>query len=209
MPSGNFHFPSKTLGSHPPSYFSTPASRDAAAAPPFDPTKLVNTGTNLAAISGESPRDLKAVATGARPPTFPGRADAALPKGEPPLKGDFGAAAKSPSMPGTASETLPNSSGLRRLLARPNKAPAPPVACFSVTFRSLLSWPTSSGLGLAPGATADTGLLGADRGLFGSLGNCACAGMEAPKRHTIVRTNRILFFMTSPPFIKLNIAFFR
>jgi len=45
------------------------------------------------------------------------------------LSATAGAALSKPFMPGTAVDTLPNSSALRRLLANANSVPAPPRAC--------------------------------------------------------------------------------
>jgi hypothetical protein len=50
-----------------------------------------------------------------------------------------GAAFRNPSMPGTAAATLLKSAGLNLLLAKPNIAPAPPVACAGVTFNCFVS----------------------------------------------------------------------
>src|SRR5262245_23071870 len=117
-------------------YFSAPASSDPTFTPPFDSTNFVITGTNLPAISGESPSDLKAPATEVSPPTPPGKAEPAEPS-TPPL--DLGAAFSNPSIPGTAFATRLNSLGVNRLLARPKSAPAPPVACFGEIESSLMS----------------------------------------------------------------------
>jgi hypothetical protein len=51
-------------------------------------------------------------------------------------------------MPGTAAETLLNSSSLNRLFAKANSVPAPPRACGRVMESSLVSFPTNSELEL-------------------------------------------------------------
>jgi hypothetical protein len=60
-----------------------------------------------------------------------------------------GAALRRLSIPGTAAATLLKSAGLRRLLAKLNNVPAPPVACAGVMESSLVNWPINSGLALA------------------------------------------------------------
>jgi hypothetical protein len=76
-------------------YFSAFPNKDAVLAPPLDSTNLVITGTNLPAISGDRPSLWNASATSAI----------------------AGAAFNRPFIPGTAADTLLNSSPLRRLLA--------------------------------------------------------------------------------------------
>jgi hypothetical protein len=98
-------------------YFSAFSSKDAVLAPPLDSTNLVITGTNLPAISGDRPMP-------------PGRALSSLDSSE--LSVKAGADFRRPFIPGTAADTLLNSSPLRRLLANANRAPAPPRACVRV-----------------------------------------------------------------------------
>src|SRR5262252_7882497 len=99
-------------------------------------------GTNFAAISGDKPNFLKGPATAAKPPNAPGRE---LPRPEKP-EDAAGADLIRLSMPGTLSATLLKSAALSRLLARPNSAPAPPLACAGVMESPFVNWPISSGL---------------------------------------------------------------
>lgn len=64
------------------------------------------------------------------------------------LSATAGAALSKPFMPGTAVDTLPNSSALRRLLANANSVPAPPRACVREMKSPLVNYPTSSEPGL-------------------------------------------------------------
>ena len=107
-------------------YFNTLISSEATLVPPLDCTNCVIKGVNLETISGESPRDPKAPVTEARPPDPPDRTDSREPNVDP--SPCFGAAFRNPSIPGTALDTWPNSSGLSRLLAKSKSAPVPPVA---------------------------------------------------------------------------------
>src|SRR5579864_843227 len=96
-------------------------------------------------MSGERPNFWKDPATEASPLKFPNESD--KPENPPnPLLA--GAAFSKPSMPGTAAATLPNSAAVRRVLARPNRAPDPPLACAGVMESSFVSRPTRSGLAL-------------------------------------------------------------
>src|SRR5580704_16158344 len=96
-------------------YFSAFPNKDAVLAPPLDSTNLVITGTNLPAISGDRPSLWNASATSAMRPMPPGRELSRLESSE--LSVNAGAAFNRPFIPGTAADTLLNSSPLRRLLA--------------------------------------------------------------------------------------------
>jgi hypothetical protein len=73
-------------------------------------------------------------------------------------------------MPDTAAATLLKSPALKRLLAKPNKAPAPPIACFGVMESCFVSWPTSAGLGFLAVFVLEL---------------CACAGSAVTAKRTI------------------------
>src|ERR1700732_567321 len=119
--------------------------------PPLDSTNFVITGTNLPAISRDSPNWWKASATSAVRPVFPGRELSRVDSSE--CSAGAGAALSRPFMPGTAADTLPNSSALSRLLAKANSAPAPPRACGRVIESCFVNCPTSCELEPAVGAT--------------------------------------------------------
>ena len=105
----------------------------------------MSTGTNFVAIAGDSPSFLNDPATDANPPDPPGREPWTLERPGRPEDAE-GADLIRLSMPGTVSATLPKSVGLNRLLASPNSAPAPPLACVGVMESAYVNCPTSSGL---------------------------------------------------------------
>src|SRR5262249_31787566 len=107
-------------------YFRAFSSKDAVLDPPRDSTNLVITGRNLPAISGDRPSLWKASAVSAIRPMFPGRLLSRLERAE--FSDGAGAAFSRLLMFGTADDTLPNSSVLSGVLAKANKAPAPPRA---------------------------------------------------------------------------------
>src|SRR4029077_12786663 len=108
--------------------------------------------TNLPAISGDRPSLWNASPTWAVRPIPPGREFSRLDSSE--CSAKAGAALSRPFMPGTADDSLLNSSALRRLLAKANSAPAPPRACLREMESPSVSCPTSSELELvADGAT--------------------------------------------------------
>src|SRR5579862_1727595 len=119
-----------------PSYLRAPANREATPAPPLDPTNWVSTGTNFAAIFGDRPNFLNGPATDAKPPKAPNPPGREFSRPERPLVGEVLDAAGADlirlSIPGTLAATWLKSPGLRRLLANPNNAPAPPLACSGV-----------------------------------------------------------------------------
>src|ERR1700674_3958845 len=98
-------------------------------------------------MSGERPNFWKDAATEARPFAPPGREPARPESPESPPDEVEGAAFSRPLMPGTAAATLLKFAALKRLLAKPNNAPAPPIACFGVMESCFVSWSTSAGLG--------------------------------------------------------------
>src|SRR4030095_4594648 len=96
-------------------------------------------------------------------------------------------ALSSEPIPGTALDTCENSSGFRRVLARPNSAPAAPAACSGVAPNSFESCPTSSGLALAA-ATASAVAAGTFAASWAGEDVCAFSTGAAATRsakHTI------------------------
>src|SRR5215469_5251302 len=95
------------------------------------------------------PNFLNGPATDAKLPNPPGRA---LVRPERPPPTGFLSAAGADlirlSIPGTLAATLLKSAALSLLLATPNSAPAPPLACSGVIDSDFVNWPISSGLAL-------------------------------------------------------------
>src|SRR5579863_6841425 len=125
-------------------YFSAFSRSAAVLEPPLASTNLVITGTNLAAISGDRPSLWKASATSTVRPILPGKELSRPENSEFPVTA--GAALSRLCIPGTAEETLLNSSSLRRVLASANSEPAPPRACVGVMESPLVNCPTSAEL---------------------------------------------------------------
>jgi hypothetical protein len=97
------------------------------------------------------------------------------------------------SMPGTAADTLPNSSALSRLLAKANSAPAPPRACGRVIESCFVNCPTSSelepvgatdSLGLDLHRTQDKKPAQANRGTLGQQSMCLGYHFRPPRAAT-------------------------
>src|SRR5262245_10442131 len=98
-----------------------------------------------------------------------------------------GAAARRPSMPGTAPETLPKSAGLSRDLARPKMDPAAPAVC----------------VGFAPPNAFPRELMKSALmpGMLGTLGTCdspSHARHRIPTRATHASTLCFMFYSFRP-----------
>ncbi len=86
-------------------------------------------------------------------PMFPGRALSRLENSEDGFKA--GAALSSPLIPGTADDTLPNSSSVSRVFANAKSDPAPSLACVGVMESSFVNCPTSPEVDVLTYDTAD------------------------------------------------------
>jgi hypothetical protein len=121
-------------------YFNPFEKRDAALAPPLDCTNCESRGTNLPAMSGESPNFWNEVPADTSPPASPGNPfESPEILDSPALCGRAaGAAFNKPFMPGTTAAILLNSGALKRLLAKPSS----PYLCRAI-FKRLLQSPAA------------------------------------------------------------------
>ena len=167
-------------------YFKAPANKEAGVEPPLDCTNPVSTGTNFAAIAGDSPNFLNDPATEAKPPKPPGREDW-TPERLGRAADAGGADLIRLSIPGTLAATLLKSVGPSRLLASPNSAPAPPLACAGVMESAFVNCPISSGLAVFANVA----------GTSAASAICAKNTKKTAAAMDMIRVELILVFMSS------------